>query len=338
LNHPEQEPIVNPFDRTRRQALLALAAAALPARTPMANTRWPQKPVKLIVPFAAGGSNDNIARIIGQKLGDLLGQPFVIENRGGGGGVIGTDSVARAPADGYTLLFASSSIVTNALSGKKVNFDPVTGFTPLGKVGVFPLVIVAATQLPVKSLAELIAYAKARPGTLHYGTAGIGATNHLATELFAHAAGIELVHVPYKGISQSYTDLMGGSLQMMLPSVTAVAPQIKSGKMRGLAVTGRQRSPVLPDLPTAAEAGLPGFQLEAWFGLLGPARLPAEIQATLNQALNQVLGDAEVDKMLRAESVTPQPGAPDDLRKLLQDDLVMWKKIIRDANINLNKG
>lgn len=329
---------VNPPNTTRRLALMAVAGALLPAQQLLAAEAWPQKPIKLIVPFAAGGSNDNIARIIGQKMGELLGQPIVIENRGGSGGVIGSDSVARAPADGYTLLFASSSIVTNALSGKKVNFDPVTGFTPIGRVGIFPLVIVTANQLPVQTLGELIAYAKARPGTLHYGTAGIGATNHLATELFAHAAGIELVHVPYKGISQSYTDLMGGSLQMMLPSLTAVAPQVMSGKMRALAVTGRERSPVMPALPTATEAGLPGFRLEPWFALMGPAKLPAEVQATLNRALNQVLANAELHKTLRAESVTPQPGTPEDLRKLLQDDLVMWKQVIRDAKIKLNEN
>lgn len=324
--------------RLPTSAWLAICAGSLLSSPLWAQPTWPQKPIKLIVPFAAGGSNDNIARLLAQKMGNILGQPLIIENRGGSGGLIGTDSVAQAPADGYTLLFASSSIVTNALSGKKVKHDPSNAFTSIGKVVSSPLMIVAANQLAVKNLAELVNYAKSNPGKLNYGTAGVGATNHLATELFAHTAGIQLTHVPYKGISQSYNDLMGGSLQMMVPSLTAIVPHIKSGKVRGLAITGPQRSHLLPDVPTVRESGYPNFTLVAWFGVMGPAGLPAAITNKTNQAINEALADPEVLKVLHAESLTPLPGTPQQLQDQVREDMVLWRKVIKDAKIKLDEG
>lgn len=324
--------------RISKRAFLALSACYLLSHSAWAQSDWPQKPIKMIVPFAPGGSNDNIARLIGQKIADSVKQPVIVENRGGNGGLIGTDSVAQSPADGYTILFASSSLVTNALSGKTIKNDPLQAFTPIGKVGSAPLIVVASEKAPFKDVKELVTHAKSHPKTLNYGTAGVGGTNHLATELFAHAAKIELVHVPYKGIGQSYNDLMGGSLQMMVPSVIAIAPHIKSGKVRGLAVTSKNRTHLLPDIPTLEESGYPNFDLDVWFALLGPAGLPDSITDKLNQALNQALTHPDVQKTLHNDAITPLPGTPQAVRDQIAHDLDMWRTVIRDANIKLNEG
>jgi tripartite-type tricarboxylate transporter receptor subunit TctC len=324
--------------RRTHNALLA-ACLLLPALAlAQTNDDWPKKPIKMVVPFSPGGSNDNIARLVSIKMGEKLGQPVIVENKVGSGGLIGSDSVAKSAADGYTLLFTSSSIVTNAVSGKKVLHDPQQAFTPIGKICSSPFAIVTANKVPGAKLADFIAYAKQNPEKVHYGTAGVGGMNHLATELFAKAAGIQIVHVPYKGISQSYNDLMGGSLEMMLPSLTSMAPHILSGKVRGLAVTSKLRSPLLPDVPTAIEAGLPGFELEVWFGLMAPAALPARITQQLNTTLNQVLADPEVLKAFAREAVTALPGTPDDLKKQIAADTALWKKVIRENNIKINEN
>ena len=321
----------------RKQSILLAACLVLPGLA-LANEDWPKKPIKMVVPFSPGGSNDNIARLVSIKMAEKLGQPVIVENKVGSGGLIGSDSVAKSPADGYTLLFTSSSIVTNAVSGKKVANDPQKAFTSIGKICSSPFAIVTSTKVPGTKLSEFIAYAKENPEKIHYGTAGVGGMNHLATELFARAAGIQIVHVPYKGISQSYNDLMGGSLEMMLPSLTSIAAHITAGKVRGLAVTSRTRSPLLPDVPTAIEAGLPGFELEVWFGLMAPAGLPAKITQQLNTTLNQVLADPDVVKAFSKEAVTALPGTPDELKKQIASDTEMWKKVIRDNNIKLNEN
>ena len=327
---------MNHLTKLARRTLMA-AAAALSLLAPLqAHAQaWPSKPIKLIVPFAAGGSNDNIARAVAAKLSARLGQTIVIDNRGGGGGTIGTDAVAKSPADGYTLLLASTSITTNAAAGKKLPYDPLKDLEPIGLVAASPFAIVVANQVKATSLRELIDQARAQPKTINYGSAGVGGMNHLGTELFASAAKVQLVHVPYKGISLAFTDLMGGSLQMLLPSLASATQQIQNGKMRGLAVTGLQRSPMAPDLPTASEAGLPGFQLEVWFGLIGPARLPAPIVKRLNEELNAVLATPEMKDMLAREGASPRPGTPDDFAKLIRAELARWTKLIKDANIQI---
>ena len=252
---------------TRRSMLAAIlitgAIALLPAHV-CAQTPWPNRPIKLIVPFAPGGSNDIIGRMLAEKLAARLGQPVVVENKGGAGGTIGTDAVAKAAPDGYTLLFASTSIITNAAAGKNLPYDPVKDLQPIGEVGAAPFVIVVSNDLKVTTLREFIALARAKPKSINYGSAGTGGMNHLTTELFASTAKIELVHVPYKGIAHALTDLIGGNLQMIVPTVSSATQYIHSGKMRGLAVTSAQRSPLAPELPTAAEAGLPGFEPEVW--------------------------------------------------------------------------
>ena len=319
---------------TARVLLAAAACALLPLQVG-AQGQWPNKPVKLIVPFAPGGSNDNIARVLAAKLGARLGQPVVVENKGGGGGTIGTDFVAKSPSDGYTLLFVSGSIATNASSGKKLPYDPLRDLEPIGGIAASPFVVVVANDVKASTLKEFIDLARAKPKSISYGTAGIGGINHLGTELFASAARVQLTHVPYKGIGPAFIDLMGGSLQMVLPTLASVTPHIRAGKMRGLAVTSVQRSPLMPEIPTANEAGLPGFKLEVWFGLLGPAHMPAGVVKRLNEGLNAVLALPEVKEVLAREGATPQPSAPEEFENVIKSDIARWTRLIKDTGIQI---
>ena len=315
-------------------AMAAAAALAAVLSVPAAaQAPFPGKPVKLVVPFAPGGSNDIIARVIATKLGERLGQPVIVDNKGGAGGTIGTDFVAKSPPDGYTLLLASTSITTNAATGKKLPYDLVNDLTPIGQLGAGAFVVVVGNDVKAKTLAEFIALAKASPKTITYGTAGTGGINHLGTELLANAANIQLLHVPYKGIGPAFTDLMGGNLQMALPTIASATAFIQSGKMRALAVTGPQRSPLVPELPTAAEAGLPGFQLEVWWGILGPAKLPAPVLKRLNEEINAVLAMPDVKQVLDREGASPRPSKPEEFGALIRTDLARWAKLIKDAHI-----
>ena len=320
---------------TRRALLAAAAASALLPLHAGAQAQWPNKPLRLIVPFAPGGSNDNIARVLAAKLGARLGQPVLVDNMGGGGGTIGTDFVAKSPADGYTLLFVSGSIATNAASGKKLPYDPVKDLEPIGGIAASPFVVVVSNDVKATTLKEFIDLASANPKSISYGTAGIGGINHLGTELFASAAKVRLTHVPYKGIGPAFIDLMGGSLQMVLPTLASVIPHIRAGKMRGLAVTSVQRSPLMPEIPTANEAGLPGFKLEVWFGLLGPAHMPARVVKRLNEELNAVLALPEVNEVLAREGATPQPSAPEEFENVIRLDIARWTRLIKDTGIQI---
>lgn len=319
-----------------RRILLAAAAACtvLPMQVG-AQAQWPNKPIKLVVPFAPGGSNDIIARMLATKLGIKWGQSVIVDNKGGSGGTIGTDAVAKSTPDGYTLLFASTSITTNAASGKKLPYDLAQDLEPIGAVATTPFVVVVSNTLKVTTLREFFEAARAAPKTINYGTAGIGGINHLGTEMLALAAKVELTHVPYKGIGPAFTDVMGGSLQMLLPTIASVVPHIQGGKMRGLAVTSAQRSPLLPDMPTVAEAGLPGFQLDAWFGLLGPARMPADLVKRINEDLNAVLALPEVKEILARDGAYPKPSTPAAFKNLVHSDIERWKRVIKDSNIVL---
>ena len=319
---------------TGRLLLAATACTLLPLQAG-AQGQWPNKPLKLIVPFAPGGSNDNIARLLAAKLGARLGQSVIVENKGGGGGTIGTDFVAKSPPDGYTLLFVSGSIATNASSGKKLPYDLLRDLEPIGGIAASPFVIVVANDVKAGTLKEFIDLARANPKSISYGTAGIGGITHLGTELFASAARVQLTHVPYKGIGPAFVDVMGGSLQMVLPTLASVAPHMRSGKMRALAVTSAQRSPLMPEIPTANETGLPGFKLEVWFGLLGPAHMPPGVVKRLNEELNFVLAIPDVKEMLARDGSTPQPSTPEELGNVIKSDITRWTRLIKDTGIQI---
>ena len=318
-----------------RRTLLGATASALMPMQGHAQSSWPTKPIRLIVPFAPGGSNDNISRLIATKLGARLGQPVIVENKGGAGGTIGTEIVAKSAPDGYTLLFASTSITTNAASGKKVSYDLVKDLDPIGEIGSTPFAVVVSNDVKANTLSEFIALARAKPRSINYGTAGIGGINHLGTELLASAARIQLVHVPYKGTGPAFTDLMGGNLQMLLPSLTSVMPFIRAGSMRALAVTSSVRSPLAPELPTVSEAGLAGFKLEVWFGLLGPANLPAPIMKRLNDELVFMLAQPDVKETLAREGCVAQPGTPKEFGILIKSEIDRWSHLIKDNNIQV---
>ena len=322
-------------DHLKRPAALFAGVLALFAVQMSAHAAWPDRPIKLVVPFAPGGSNDIIARVLATKLGARLGQPVIVENKGGAGGTIGTDYVAKSPPDGNTILFVSTSITTNAASGKQLPYDLLKDLQPIGEVAAGAFVVVVSNDLKVTTLKEFLDLARAKPNTVSYGSAGIGGINQLGTELLASAAKVQLVHVPYKGIGPAFTDLMGGNIQMALPTIASAVQHINAGKMRGLAVTGSSRSPLAPDLPTVAEAALPGFALEVWWGIVGPARLPAPVLKRLNEELNAVLALPDVKEVLAREGAEPRPSTPEEFGKLISADLTRWAKLIKDTNIKV---
>ncbi len=297
---------------------------------------WPAKPVKMVVPFAAGGATDVVARLLAQKLTEEWGQSVVIENRVGAGGNIGGDAVAKSSPDGYTLLMASGAIV---IAGphmyKSLPYDPARDLVAITNVATGPQVIAVANNLPVKDLGALIAYAKANPGKLNYGSAGIGAQTHLAAENLAHAAGIELTHVPYKGESAALTDLMGGQIQLVTANLSAAIALVREGKIRALAVTSRERNPALPDVPTASEV-LPGFENTGWFGLLAPAGTPKEvIEKVYRDSAKIVLGE-EFRAKLAQIGMVPVANSPADFGASNLRESARWERVIRERGIVVN--
>ena len=297
---------------------------------------WPTKPVKMIVPFAAGGATDVVARLLAQKLTEAWGQSVVVENRAGAGGNIGGDVVAKSPPDGYTLLMASGAIV---IAGphmyKSLPYDPARDLVAITNVATGPQVIAVANSVPVKDLAELIAYAKANPGKLNYGSAGIGAQTHLAAENLANAAGIELTHVPYKGESAALTDLMGGQIQLVVSNLSAALPFVRDGKIRGLAVTSRERNPALPDVPAASEV-LPGFENSGWFGLLAPTGTPREVIEKIYRDTAKIALSDEFRAKLATLGMVPVANSPADFAASNRRESARWERVIRERGIVVN--
>ncbi len=291
---------------------------------------YPTKPIRFIVPFAAGGGTDFVARIVGQKLTEALGQPLVIDNRGGAGGAIGTELAARAAPDGYSLLLGSAGplAIQPGMPGR-LPYDPLQDFAPITLVSSMPYVLVAHPSLPAKNVQELIALARAKPGQLNFGAPGSGTTTHLATELFKMLAKIDVVHVPYKGVAPALTDLLAGQVQFMSGDLSTVMPQVKAGRLRALAVTGAQRSTIVPELPTIAESGVPGYAASGWFGVLAPAATPRSIITRLNTVIVKGLMSADARERLAALGGEVVANTPAEFAAYLRDDLAKWSKLIK---------
>jgi tripartite-type tricarboxylate transporter receptor subunit TctC len=298
---------------------------------------YPVRPVTLVVAFTPGGPSDVLSRIVGKKLEQLLGQPFVIENRPGAGGNVAAEQVARAPADGHTLLMGNNSILaTNAALYKKINFDPEADFAPISLIGSQANILVVNPQLPVRTMAELIAYAKANPGKVNYGSSGYGAAAHLAAELFKAEAKVDIVHVPYKGAAPALQDLIAGHVQMMFATAASVVPHIQSGQVRALAVTTLKRTTVFPELATVDELGLKGFDATTWHGLVAPSHTPKEVIATLHRATVSALGDAVVRKALGDLGVDIVGNTPEEFTAYIKAEIPKWTAIVKASGATLD--
>ena len=297
-----------------------------------AHAQYPERPIKLVVPFTPGTGIDILARTFGQKLQERLKVPVVIENRPGASGNIGTESVAKAPADGYTLLMTATTLVQSAVLNKSVPYDP-KGMTPIGLAAIGNLALVAHPSVPARTVAELVALARARPGQLNYASPGNATPHHLAMELLKLHFGIQLVHVPYKGTAGAVSDILGGQIQLMFLPVHVALPQVQAGKLNMLASGGAQRSAVTPEVPSLAEAGLRDIDVDIWYALLGPAGLPRGIVSMLNAELAAILGAADTRAGLLRQGLSPQTGTPAELAKLIEADLERWGRVVREARI-----
>src|SRR4051812_40419691 len=295
---------------------------------------WPNRPVRLLVPFAAGaGINDIMARLVGQHLAAGLGQPVVIENRAGSGGIAGTEAAAKAAPDGYTFLMTNVSLVTSAYLYSKLSYDPQKDLLPVTLVATSPLLLVVHPSVAAKSVQELVALAKANPGRLNFGSGGVGSTPHLSVELFKSAAGIDAVHVPYKGGAPALNDLIGGQLSFMIENMPGTMPFVKSGKLRALAITSATRSPLEPALPTMAESGVPGYEVVGWQGLFAVAGTPPEIVARLQSEVAKVLHQPEVRERLAALGAEPVGSTPAEFGAFVRAENARWGTIIREKGI-----
>ncbi|MFT0859401.1 Bug family tripartite tricarboxylate transporter substrate binding protein [Ancylobacter sp. G4_0304] len=319
-----------------RKILSAVGAALLLCAAPSYAADYPSEPIKLVVPFAPGGSVDTVARIIGQELTKELGQSIVVENRAGAGGNIGFETVAKAKPDGYTLLMASSPLAVNISLYKALGYDPKTSFAPISLVALQPNVLVVNPELPVKTVAELIAYAKANPGKLNFGSSGLGASQHLSGELFKRRAGVEMVHVPYRGGGPAMTDLVAGRIQLMFETIPSATPYITSGQLRPLAVTVEKRSVQLPSVPTMEEAGVADFVSRGWLGMVAPAGTPQPILDKLNAAVVKALAEPAVLKRLTELGLVVEGSSPAEFSTFLDTEITSFRTLITEANITLN--
>jgi tripartite-type tricarboxylate transporter receptor subunit TctC len=311
------------------------AALALAAFT-HAHAQWPDRPVKLIVSFAPGGVHDTLARVLQPRLTESLGQPIVIENRPGAGGNIAAEAVAKSPADGYTFLVASEAIATNEYLYGSMVYDPYRDLAPVAKLADYPMALIAHPSVPADNVKELIALAKAKPGSLSYGSAGIGTSGHLAGELLNSAEGINLVHVPYKGGAPALADLVAGRIQVMFLSVSLSAPQAKQGRIKVLALTGDKRSDKLPEVPTTAEQGFPDVQALLFSSLLAPSATPPTVIRRMNAEVVKALRAPDVVARLTDLGAVPAPSSPEQFAAILKRDGEIWGKLIREKNIRAN--
>jgi tripartite-type tricarboxylate transporter receptor subunit TctC len=309
--------------------LVATMALGLLAGGAQAQT-YPSKPIRLVVPFPPGGTTDILARTVGQKMTENWGQPVVIDNRPGAGGNIGSDLVAKAAPDGYTLLMATiSTHAINVSLYKKLPFDSVRDFAPVSRIGTLPNILIVHPSVPVKSVKELIELAKSKPGELNFASSGVGTSLHLSGELFNSMAGVKLVHIPYKGSSPALADLLGGQVKIMFDNLPSALPHVKAGKLKPLAVTSAKRATVLPEVPTVIESGLPGFEVTSWFAIFVPAKTPTEIVAKLNGEIVKILNSGDVKEKLAQIGVDPAPTTPEALAAFAKAETEKWGKVVK---------
>jgi tripartite-type tricarboxylate transporter receptor subunit TctC len=311
---------------------LALAAAAAVAPLAAGADTYPSRPITIVVPFSAGGTTDILARVIGQALHKELGQTVVVDNRAGAGGNIGAALAAKSPADGYTLFMGT--VGTHAINQslyKRLGFDPVKDFAPLTRVAMVPNLLVANPGKPYKTVQELIAYAKSNPGKVNFGSSGSGSSIHLSGELFNALAKVDMVHVPYKGSAPAVTDLLGGQIDIMFDNMPSAIQHVRAGRLRPLAVTTARRSPELPDVPTVAEAGVPGYEATSWFGMFAPAGTPAPVVARLNAALVKVLAQPEVKKKLAEQGAEAYSEKPEAFAEFMRKETAKWGKVVKES-------
>ncbi|MEJ7932343.1 tripartite tricarboxylate transporter substrate binding protein [Ramlibacter sp. AN1015] len=317
----------------RLHALAATAVLALAAPFAQGQASYPAKPVSLVVPYPPGGSADILARAIGQKLGERLGQSVIVDNKPGAGTAIGAKAVASAPADGHTLLLGTVSSQAINPGMNKVGYDPIKDFVAVSPVAAIPFVLVAHPSVPAKSVKEVLDMARASPGKVGYASAGPGTSNHLAGELLGSAAKVQLLHVPYKGSAPALNDVLAGHVPMMFDLLATAVPNVQSGKLKALAVTSRQRSPLLPDVPTARESGLADYEVTAWFGIFAPAGTPAPVVQRLNTELTAVLKAPEMQKRLRDLGAEPETASVDQYTRYVQDESTKWQGVLRQAGL-----
>jgi tripartite-type tricarboxylate transporter receptor subunit TctC len=295
---------------------------------------FPSQPIKLVVGFSAGSATDVVARILGQRLSQRLGQPVLIDNKTGAGGSLAADAVAKSPPDGYTLLAVSSAIAVNPAVYPKLSFDVLNDLTPISLLGRVPLILLVNQSVPAKTLSELILYAKAQPGKLNYGSSGQGGSAHMSTELFAMTTGIKITHVPYRGNGQAATALLAGDVEVLMDTVINAMPQINSPRLRPIAITGEKRSPLTPQVPTFRELGFPGLDASLFFGIMGPANMPPAVVDRLNKEIAAILKEKDVEQRLSESGGMSLVGSsPEEFRSVLRDDLTMWKKVAMEAKV-----
>jgi tripartite-type tricarboxylate transporter receptor subunit TctC len=320
----------------RRRAALALALALPGASGAAWAADYPAKPVKIVVPYAPGGGADSVARIVAKKVSENVGQAIVIENKGGAGAILGTDQVAKAEPDGYTLLLGQSGPISiNPAVYKSLPYDPVKDFAPITMTTAYPYVLVVNAELPAKTLHELVALAKSKPDSMNYGSTGVGAANHLVAEMFSSKTGVKMTHVPYRGTALAVGDLLAGQLTMVFADPISALPHIKSGKLRALAVTSLERSPVAPEVPTVAESGYAGFEALAWHGILAPARTPPAVIRKLNEEIVKALKDPATRDLLVNQAMQIVGSTPEEFAAFIQKDIATWKAVAAAAKVTV---
>ena len=315
--------------------MLALVLGALSFQLCLAQA-YPAKPVRIVVPLAAGGTGDTLARLLAEELSKTLPGSVIVENRPGSGGVIGTEAVARSAPDGYTLLLTSPSHVLNSALRPKLSYDPLKDFTPIAQVADTHQVLLANPSLKAGTVKELVALAKAKPGTITYGSAGNGSATHLNAELFKSLTGIDLVHVPYKGSTQARTDILSGQINLAVDGLLPTLPYVKAGRLRALAVTNSRRASVAPEIPTMAEAGVAGYQSDTWYALLAPAGMPEPVTAKLQSATRAAIGSATLREKFMQQGAEPVSGSSRELTELLRNDLARWRKVVMDTGVQVD--